>query len=63
MLDALQWNLPSTLVWGQQRKHFQMAAKRIIDVLVASILLVLLAIPLVLVAIAVKIESPGPIFY
>lgn len=61
--DSLEWNLPGTLVWGQQTKHFQMAFKRIIDVLLAASLLALLAVPLTLVAIAIKLDSPGPIFY
>lgn len=61
--DRLEWNLPGALVWGQQRKHFQMALKRIMDVLLASILLALMAVPLALVAVAIKIDSRGPIFY
>lgn len=61
--DQLEWNLPGTLVWGQQAKHFQMAFKRLVDVVVASLLLALFAIPLAIVAIAIKIDSPGPLFY
>jgi lipopolysaccharide/colanic/teichoic acid biosynthesis glycosyltransferase len=62
-LEALSWSLPQALVWGQKRKHFQMAFKRIIDVVAASILIVLFAIPLIVVAIAIKLDSPGPVFY
>jgi lipopolysaccharide/colanic/teichoic acid biosynthesis glycosyltransferase len=51
------------LIWGQKRKHFQMAFKRILDVIVASFLIVLFGIPLIIVAIAVKLDSPGPVFY
>jgi len=61
--DRLEWNLPSTLIWGQQRKHFQMTIKRLLDVTIASFLLLLLAIPLVFVAIAIKIDSRGPVLY
>jgi lipopolysaccharide/colanic/teichoic acid biosynthesis glycosyltransferase len=61
--ESLEWNLPGTLVWGQQTKHFQMAFKRIIDVTVASVLLLLMAVPLALVALAVKVDSPGPVFF
>lgn len=61
--DRLEWNLPSTLVWGQQRKHFQMTIKRLLDLAIGTVLLLLLAIPLVFVAIAIKIDSPGPVFY
>ncbi len=61
--EALEWNLPGTLVWGQQTKHFQMAFKRIMDVIVASALLLFMAIPLAMVAIAIKLDSPGPVLY
>jgi lipopolysaccharide/colanic/teichoic acid biosynthesis glycosyltransferase len=59
----LEWNLPGTLVWGQPTKHFQMALKRTLDVAVAGVLLILGAIPLALVALAIRIDSPGPILY
>ena len=39
------------------------AAKRIIDCLVAGLLLVALLPLIVLVAIAIKLDSPGPVFY
>lgn len=63
VVDRLEWNLPETLVWGQQAKHFQMAFKRLMDVIVASMLLAFLALPLAIVAIAIKLDSPGPLFY
>jgi lipopolysaccharide/colanic/teichoic acid biosynthesis glycosyltransferase len=63
LTDSLEWNLPGTLVWGQQTKHFQMAFKRILDVVISSALLFLLAIPLAVVAVAIKLDSPGPVFY
>ncbi len=58
-----EWNVPASLVWGQQTKHFQMAFKRILDIAVASVLLLILAVPLMLVATAIKIDSPGPVFF
>jgi lipopolysaccharide/colanic/teichoic acid biosynthesis glycosyltransferase len=61
--DGMEWKLQSTLVWGQQAKHFQMAFKRIMDVVVAAFLLTIMAIPLAFVAIAIKIDSRGPVFY
>jgi lipopolysaccharide/colanic/teichoic acid biosynthesis glycosyltransferase len=61
--EGLDWNLPGTLVWGQQAKHFQMAFKRVLDVIVSSILLILFAVPLAIVAIAVKLDSAGPVLY
>lgn len=61
--ETLEWNLPGTLVWGQQAKHFQMVLKRALDVAVASLLLLVLAVPLLFVAMAIRLDSPGPIFY
>lgn len=63
VIETLDWNLPATLVWGQQRKHFQMAFKRILDVTIASVLLTVMAVPLLLIAIAIKLDSTGPVFY
>jgi lipopolysaccharide/colanic/teichoic acid biosynthesis glycosyltransferase len=37
--------------------------KRMVDVTVAFAFLVLLAVPLLLIALAVKLDSPGPVFY
>jgi lipopolysaccharide/colanic/teichoic acid biosynthesis glycosyltransferase len=62
-VDDLEWNLPGTLVWGQQTKHFQMAFKRIMDVAIAGFLVLLMAVPLAIIAVAIKIDSPGPVFY
>ena len=48
-----------------QRGSLQARAvtKRLVDVTVALGLLVLLAVPLLLIALAVKLDSPGPVFY
>jgi hypothetical protein len=43
--EGLKFALPSSVVWGQQTKHFQMAAKRIMDVCIASAILVVLRFP------------------
>ncbi len=45
------------------QKRFQLRIKRILDLLGAVILLVLLAIPLLVIALAIRLDSPGPIFY
>lgn len=45
------------------RKRGQLVAKRIFDFIVAAVLLVLLAVPIVVIAIWVKSDSPGPVFY
>jgi len=63
LAEGMTASLPGTVVWGQQAKHFQMAAKRLIDLFVASAILLALAIPLMLIAVAIKLDSPGPVFY
>lgn len=45
------------------RKRYQLVLKRIFDVVMAAILAVLLFIPMIVIAIMVKAESRGPIFY
>lgn len=44
-------------------KRGQLLAKRIFDFLVALILLILLLIPMTIIAIMIKTEDPGPVFY
>lgn len=61
--DTLKWGLPATLVWGQQVKHFQMAFKRILDLVIALVTLGMLAIPMALLAVVIKLDSRGPIFF
>lgn len=41
----------------------RVATKRLLDMTVAVVLLVILAIPLLLIALAVKLDSRGPVFY
>ena len=45
------------------RKRGQLAAKRLFDVITAVILLILLAIPMLIIATAIKLDSKGPVFY
>jgi lipopolysaccharide/colanic/teichoic acid biosynthesis glycosyltransferase len=40
-----------------------MVLKRLLDLVIASLLLLLLALPLALVAILIKLDSPGPVLY
>ncbi|MGE0700573.1 MAG: exopolysaccharide biosynthesis polyprenyl glycosylphosphotransferase [Hyphomicrobiaceae bacterium] len=42
---------------------YQRALKRAFDVLAASLGLVVLAVPLAIVALAIKLDSPGPVFF
>ena len=44
-------------------KKYSLILKRIFDVLIASILLVILAIPMIIIAVMIKLDSPGPVFY
>ena len=45
------------------KKRGQLALKRAFDVVVAWIMLVFLAIPMAIIAIAIKLDSRGPVFY
>ncbi len=45
------------------RKRFQLVIKKFFDVIVASILLTILAAPMAIIAVMIKIDSEGPVFY
>lgn len=45
------------------RQRGQLFIKRILDILAAIVLLCILIIPMVVIAIKIKIEDPGPVFY
>ena len=45
------------------KKRGQLALKRAFDVVVAWIMLLFLAIPMAIIAIAIKLDSKGPVFY
>lgn len=45
------------------RKRGQLALKRAFDIVVALIFLILLAIPMIIIAIMIKRDSQGPVFY
>ncbi len=44
-------------------KEFSLGIKRVFDVIMATILIVILAIPMLVVAIMIKMDSHGPVFY
>lgn len=46
-----------------QRARWQLATKRLLDLVVAAVLLILLLPALLVIAIAVKLTSAGPVFY
>ena len=45
------------------KKKSQLVIKRVFDIIMAFILLVLLVIPMLVIAIIIKVDSPGPVFY
>lgn len=45
------------------KKKGALGMKRVFDMVVAVILLVILAIPMLIIAIMIKTDSPGPVFY
>ncbi len=48
---------------GLRKKQGQLLLKRGFDLIMALILLVLLAIPMIVIAVMIKTEDPGPVFY
>lgn len=46
-----------------KKKQAAVKVKRLFDVIVAGLMLFILAIPMLLVAILIKLDSPGPVFY
>ncbi len=45
------------------KKRGQLALKRMFDFIVALILLIILAVPMLILAVMIKLDSPGPVFY
>ena len=64
-------DLPAFMQCKEVREYYDILAKkkvalilkRCFDVVVATIMLVILAIPMLLIAIMIKADSPGPVFY
>ncbi len=48
---------------GLWRKRGQLVLKRIFDFVVALVLLIILAIPMAIIAVWIKLDSEGPVFY
>lgn len=46
-----------------KRKQISLVIKRIFDLIAASVMLILLSIPMLIIAIMIKLDSPGPVFY
>ncbi|MDU3688599.1 MAG: sugar transferase [Anaerococcus hydrogenalis] len=45
------------------KKRLSILFKRIFDYIIGILLLIVLAIPMIIIAIMIKIDSPGPVFY
>ena len=45
------------------RKRGQLMLKRIFDLILAFVLLILLSVPMLIISIAIKLDSSGPVFY
>ncbi len=67
-----QWeNLPAFMKCGEVKEYYDilnkkrgaLAAKRIFDVLMSLFLLSVLALPMLIIAILIKLDSKGPVFY
>ena len=46
-----------------KKKRFQLVLKRLFDFVAALILLIVLAVPMLIISIWIKIDSPGPVLY
>lgn len=46
-----------------RKKRFQLLLKRVFDLVVALLLLLLLFLPMAIIALMIRIEDPGPVFY
>ena len=57
------WGLPSIMLSTVKWQPEQEFMKRMMDILVSAVILVLLAPLLLIIALAVKLSSPGPILY
>ena len=63
--------LPSFMQCEEVRKYYDILSKkktslrlkRIFDVVMAEILLAIFAIPMLIIAMMIKLDSPGPVFY
>ncbi len=45
------------------KKRFSILIKRIFDYILGILLLIVLAIPMIIIAVMIKLDSPGPVFY
>ena len=71
-MELREWtNLPDKMRTKEVRKYYNILvkrsawfrAKRILDVIVASIMFAVLALPMLIVAVLIKLDSPGPVLF
>ena len=60
---SLEYGSPDSLLWGYRFSLKYEVVKRAFDVIVAVAALILVSPLMILVALAVKLDSPGPIFF
>ena len=64
-------DLPAYMQCEEVREYYDILAKkkgalglkRVFDVVVAVIMLIILAIPMLIIGVMIKVDSPGPVFY
>jgi lipopolysaccharide/colanic/teichoic acid biosynthesis glycosyltransferase len=71
-MELRKWeDLPDKMRTKEVRKYYQILvkrsgwfrAKRVLDIIVASIMLAVLAIPMAVIAVLIKLDSTGPVFF
>ncbi|MGN0328181.1 MAG: sugar transferase [Lachnospira sp.] len=71
-MELRRWNdLPPKMRNREVRKYYNilrrhtgwLKVKRMLDVLVATIMLIVLAIPMAVIAVLIKLDSPGPVLF
>lgn len=56
-------DIPAIALWESPFLGFNAAIKRVLDIVLGSIILILISPLMLLIAVAVKISSPGPVFF
>ena len=71
-MQLRRWNeLPGVMRTGEVRKYYNiikkrqmsLKIKRLFDIVVASIMLMFLAVPMLVIAVCIKLDSRGPVFF
>ena len=71
-MELRKWNdIPDKMRNKEVRKYYNIilkhrrwfAMKRVLDIVIASIMLIVLAIPMLVMAVLVKLDSKGPVFF